>query len=77
MVLVFKSKNVFDRFVSLGMDAGASADATMKLKGKGKESAYASSFNPNVKVSQSTDKGLLLQANWGGTKFLKDKELNE
>ncbi len=77
MVLAFKSKDVFDRFISVGMDAGASADATMKLKGQGKEAAYASSFNPNVKVFQITDKGLLLQANWGGTKFLKDKELNK
>lgn len=77
MVLVFKSKGVFDRFTTLGMDAGASADATMKLGGQGKEAAYAKSFNPDVKVYQITDKGLLLQANWGGTKFLKDKDLNE
>jgi lipid-binding SYLF domain-containing protein len=77
MVLVFKSKGVFDKFTTLGMDAGASADATMKMAGKGKEAAYAKSFNPDIKVYQITDKGLLLQANWGGTKFLKDKELNE
>lgn len=77
MVFVFKSKRVFDRFTTLGMDAGASADATMKMGGRGKEAAYAKSFNPSVKVYQITDKGLLLQANWGGTKFLKDSELNE
>jgi lipid-binding SYLF domain-containing protein len=77
MVLVFKTKGVFDKFTTLGMDAGASADATMKLGGEGKEAAYAKSFNPDVKVYQITDKGLLLQANWGGTKFLKDKDLNE
>lgn len=77
MVLVFKTKGVFDKFTTLGMDAGASADATMKLGGDGKEAAYAKSFNPDVKVYQITDKGLLLQANWGGTKFLKDKDLNE
>lgn len=78
MVFVFKSKSVFDQFTTLGMDAGASADATMKMGGgEGKEAAYATSFNPSIKVYQITDKGLLLQANWGGTKFLKDKELNE
>jgi lipid-binding SYLF domain-containing protein len=77
MVFVFKNKSVFDRFTTVGMDAGASADATMKLGGQGKEAAYAKSFNPDVKVYQITDKGLLLQANWGGTKFLKDKDLNE
>lgn len=77
MVLVFKSKGVFDQFITLGMDAGASADATMKMGGEGKEAAYAKSFNPDIKVYQITDKGLLLQANWGGTKFLKDKDLNE
>jgi lipid-binding SYLF domain-containing protein len=77
MVFIFKSKGVFDKFTTLGMDAGASADATMKMGGEGKEAAYAKSFNPDVKVYQITDKGLLLQANWGGTKFLKDKDLNE
>lgn len=77
MVFVFKSKKVFDTFTTVGMDAGASADATMKMGGQGKEAAYAKSFNPNVKVYQITDSGLLLQANWGGTKFLKDKNLNE
>ncbi|HXX80186.1 MAG TPA: hypothetical protein VEI46_01445 [Thermodesulfovibrionales bacterium] len=77
MVLVFKSKGVFEKFTTLGMDAGASADATMKLGAQGKEAAYAKSFNPDVKVYQITDKGLLLQANWGGTKFLKDKDLNQ
>lgn len=77
MVLVFKTKGVFERFTTLGMDAGASADATMKMGGQGKEAAYAKSFNPDIKVYQITDKGLLLQANWGGTKFLKDKDLNE
>jgi len=77
MVFVFKSKTVFDQFTTLGMDAGASADATMKMGGQGKEAVYSSSFNPYVKVYQITDKGLLLQANWGGTKFLKDSDLNE
>lgn len=77
MVLIFTSKSVFEQFITIGMDAGASADATMKMGGKGKEAAYAKSFNPYVKVYQITDKGLLLQANWGGTKFLKDKDLNE
>lgn len=76
MVFVFTNKKVFDTFTTVGMDAGASADATMKMGGKGSEAAYAKSFNPYVKVYQITDKGLLLQANWGGTKFLKDKDLN-
>jgi len=77
MVFVFKNKTVFDQFTTLGMDAGASADATMKVGGAGVDKASAHSFNPNVKVYQITDKGLLLQANWGGTKFLKDKDLNQ
>ncbi len=68
MVFVFTSKRVFDTFTTVGMDAGASADATMKMGGKGKEATYAKSFNPAVKVYQITDKDLLLQANWGGNK---------
>ena len=77
MVFVFKSKTVFDQFTTLGMDAGVSTDATMKTGGKGTEAVEAVSFNPYVKVYQITDKGLLLQANWGGTKIVKDPELNE
>jgi len=77
MVFVFQNKKVFEQFTTVGMDAVASADATMKVGGQGKEAAYTKSFNPHVKVYQITDKGLLLQANWGGTKFLKDKDLND
>ncbi|HTR44458.1 MAG TPA: hypothetical protein VMH06_02020, partial [Thermodesulfovibrionales bacterium] len=77
MIFIFQNKKVFDQFATVGMDAGASADATMKMGGEGKEAAYTKSFNPYVKIYQITDKGLLLQANWGGTKFLKDKDLND
>ncbi len=77
MVLVFKNKTVFDQFTTIGMDAGASADAVVKMGDKEAGAAEAVSFNPYIKVYQITDKGLLLQANWGGTTFLKDSELNE
>jgi lipid-binding SYLF domain-containing protein len=77
LVLVFKNKKILDEFTTIGFDAGASADATMKVKGAGMDEATAISFNPYIKVYQITEKGLLLQANWGGTKFLKDSELNE
>jgi lipid-binding SYLF domain-containing protein len=77
LVLVFKNKKMFDEFTTIGFDAGASADATMKVGGAGVDAATAVSFNPYIKVYQITEKGLLLQANWGGTKFLKDSELNE
>lgn len=77
LVLAFTNKTAFNQFKTVGMDAGASADATLKMGGNGRESAYAASFSPHVKVYQITDKGLMLQANWGGTKFLKDGELNE
>jgi lipid-binding SYLF domain-containing protein len=77
LVLVFKNKKMFDEFTTIGLDAGASADATMKVKGEGVDAATAISFNPYIKAYQITEKGLLLQANWGGTKFLKDSELNK
>lgn len=76
-VLVFKNKSVLDQFTTLGMDAGASADAMVKMGGKEAAASEAVSFNPYIKVFQITDKGLLLQANWGGTKFMKDPELND
>ena len=75
-VMVFKDRKLFDQFRTLGADAGASADATMKTGGKGPSLDGSVSFNPLLSVYQMTDSGLLLQANWGGVAYLPDSELN-
>ncbi|QJR14947.1 hypothetical protein [Usitatibacter palustris] len=76
-LLVFKDRTLFDAFRTVGADVGASADATMKTKATGGVSLDGSvSFNPLLSVYQYTERGALLQANWGGVAYLPDEELN-
>lgn len=75
-LMVFKDRSLFDKFRSLGADVGASADATMKIGGKGVAIDPNVSFNPLLSVYQITDRGALLQANWGGVTYQPDADLN-
>jgi lipid-binding SYLF domain-containing protein len=76
-LMVFKDRKLFDTFRSVGADVGASADATFKTGGSGGVTLDGStSFNPLLSVYQITDRGALLQANWGGVAYLPDEELN-
>ena len=75
-LMVFKDRSLFDRFRKLGADVGASADATMKIGGKGAAVDPNVSFNPQLSVYQITDRGALLQANWGGVAYQPDADLN-
>ena len=68
-VIVFKTKKAMDLFLSAGVDVGSSFDfGSVFQKGQ--------SFNPDFTLYQITDKGFTAQANWGGTKYFKDAELN-
>jgi lipid-binding SYLF domain-containing protein len=76
-VMVFKSRALFDQFKSVGADVSASADATLKRSAdKGTSFDPSISFNPQLSVYQITDRGMLLQANWGGVAYLPDSDLN-
>lgn len=75
-LMVFKDRSLFETFRRLGADVGASADATMKIGGKGVAVNPNISFNPLLSVYQITDRGALLQANWGGVAYLPDPDLN-
>lgn len=75
-VMVFKDRSLFDNFRTLGADVGASADATMKIGAQGVAVAPNVSFNPLLSIYQITDRGALLQANWGGVAYLPDPDLN-
>jgi lipid-binding SYLF domain-containing protein len=78
-VLVFKSRKLVDTFKTVGADVTASSDATFKLsehsEGKGIDGVV--SLDPMVSVYQITDKGALLQANWGGMAYLPNDVLNK
>jgi lipid-binding SYLF domain-containing protein len=77
-LIVFRDRGLFDTFSTVGADVGASADAAFKLSGKQGVSLDGSkSFNPHLSVHQITDRGALLQANWGGVAYLPDEELNK
>ena len=77
-VLVFKSRKVLETFKTVGADVNASGDATVKLTehGDGKVLDTAVSLDPMISVYQLTDRGVLLQANWGGMAYLPDGTLN-
>jgi hypothetical protein len=68
-VIVFKSKKAMELFQTTGVDVGTSFDFGNVLK-KGQ------SFHPDFALYTITDKGFTVQANWGGTKYFKDGELN-
>jgi lipid-binding SYLF domain-containing protein len=77
-ILVFKSRALLEQFASVGADVSVSGDAMVKLSNerKGLVLDGTISLNPNLSVYQITEKGLLLQANWGGVAYLPDNDLN-
>ena len=76
-VLIFDNETVYNQFTMLGLQVSASGDATIKVAGKGVEAGKAVSLVPGVSFYQLTDLGIVLQANWGATEFLKDPNLNK
>jgi lipid-binding SYLF domain-containing protein len=77
-VMIFKNKTVMDQFRTAGADVSASADATVKLGASAATSAdLSTSFNPYITMYDMTDRGVLLQANWGGAAYLPDAQLNQ
>lgn len=70
-VFVFKSGAALEQFKAGGKAGGdVSASATV---GSG---TVQQSFNPYIRTWQLTDKGFAVQANWGGTAYFVDAELN-
>jgi lipid-binding SYLF domain-containing protein len=68
-IIVFKTKKAMEMFLTAGIDVGSSFDfGAVAQKGQ--------SFNPDFALYTITEKGFTVQANWGGTKYFKDGELN-
>lgn len=72
IVFFFETQKAFDRFVTKGWNADASANAAAGTKGANE----TASFNNGVAVFQLTNKGLMAQADVSGTKYWKHKKLN-
>jgi lipid-binding SYLF domain-containing protein len=73
VVFLFEDDKVYRRFVDKGWQADASANAAAGTAGKN----AGSPFSHGVAVYQITNKGLMAQADVSGTKYWKNKKLNE
>jgi hypothetical protein len=65
-----------NKFVTEGITAGGSADATAKTNAEGKSAGAGATANQGMEVYQFTKQGLALQATVGGTKYWRDDSLN-
>jgi lipid-binding SYLF domain-containing protein len=78
-VFIFKTPDAMKQFVETGWQFGGEADATAKAGEKGggasKEGGVDTGANL-FEVYQMTEKGVALQATIAGTKYWKDKKLN-
>jgi len=75
-IFVFHTPEAMNEFVNKGWEFGAEAGAAAKNKSKGGAVGNAVSVAPDISVYQLTEKGLALEADIGGTKYWKDKDLN-
>ena len=76
-VLVFSSETLFDQFITVGFNSSASANATIKVGKTDVDESGAIALVPGVHLYQINEKGIDIQANWGGMKYFKDSELNK
>jgi len=76
-LIIFRNRDLFDTFGAVGADVSASTNARFKPgTGKGLVLDGSISFNPMLSSYQLTDKGIVLQANWGGVGYIPDEALN-
>lgn len=76
-VLVFKSQRVLDKFVNSGWEFGAHADAAAKAGESGGEASVEGALGADIEAYSMTETGLAIQATVSGTKYWKDKNLNQ
>lgn len=69
-IFVFKTKSAMDQFLLAG-DAGGDVSASYSA---GKD-GMTYSFNPSIDIYQVPEKGMALQASWGGTVYSVDAQL--
>lgn len=76
-VFVFKTKRAFDKFIDMGWEGGAHADAVAKAGKEGGAAEGAVTVAPDVDLYQITENGLAIEATIQGTKYFKDDDLNQ
>jgi len=79
VVFIFKNADVMKQFVESGWQFGGEASATAKAGDKGGAAAKEGAVDTGAnlfEIYQLTDTGAALQATVAGTKYWKDKKLN-
>ena len=76
-IFIFYDKDKLESFIEHGWDFSGQADAAAKSGEKGAQAAGAGNISEGVEVVQITENGLALQATLQGTKYWKDKDLND
>ncbi|MCP3849870.1 MAG: hypothetical protein GY694_06490 [Gammaproteobacteria bacterium] len=77
VVIIFDNETVYKQFTTIGLQVSASGDALLKFGEDKKGATKALSLVPGVSFYQLIDAGVVLQANWGATEFIKDANLNK
>ena len=75
-VIIFKTQQSLDTFVTKGWEWGAHADAAAKSGEKGGAANAAGDITADMEIYQFVESGIALQATLAGTKYWKDKDLN-
>ncbi|HEY0865462.1 MAG TPA: hypothetical protein VGD97_15250 [Lacunisphaera sp.] len=76
-VFIFHDKDKLQKFIDKGWDFSAQADAAAKSDTKGAQAGGAGNITEGVELYQLTKNGLALQATLQGTKYWKDRDLND
>lgn len=76
-VFIFHDKAKLQQFIDKGWDFSGQADAAAKSDNKGGQLAGAANITEGVELYQLTKNGLALQATLQGTKYWKDRDLND
>ncbi len=75
-VLIFKSRESLNKFVSSGWEFGGHADAAAKAGESGGELSAEGDIADDIEAYAMTESGLALQATVTGTKYWKNADLN-
>jgi lipid-binding SYLF domain-containing protein len=75
-VLIFKSREALNKFVTSGWEFGGHADAAAKAGETGGELSAEGDIAGDIEAYAMTESGLALQATVTGTKYWKNNDLN-
>ena len=73
IIFFFENEDIFIKFVDIGWEADANANAVAGTAGANAEAT----FHDGMAFYQITEVGLMLQADIAGTKYWKNKKLNK